>query len=316
MKQEVRKYKVSDLKLVQLAENLKNVAVRDLNDLDEYGVTSETLNELQRAIFSFKETPTDEELSTHIVVATQNRNSEKAIVMQQIRQISERARLKYGETDSRFRKYGVDFLNKQGTDELVRTGRRVERIAHEQLPELSTEGISKEMLDNLGSYNRHLDQLIDSQMDAVKYRDIAIDDRIMAGNSLYAMMITLAAKGKQCWLDLSERKYNDYISTENYINNWQCSDGSIGPYIVVNISATGVSDSTVFTLTNNSSVPLNFFFSQNPTDTTGANQVTISPGNSQSYTATALGYNEETKKTRLNVLNGNALPGNYMVEWL
>ncbi len=316
MKQEVRKYKMSDSRLIQLAENMKNSAVRDLSDLEEHGVSTKTLNDLQSAIFNFSSKPTDEELSNGIVLATQNRNSEKAVVMQHIRQISERARVRYGEFDGRFRKYGVDSLSRQGTDELVRTGRRVQRVATEQLEELSTEGISQEMLDSLGCYNRNLDSLIDSQIDAIKNRDIAIDDRISSGNALYAMMITLAAKGKQCWLDLSERRYNDYIATENYINNWQCTDGDIGPYLVVNISATGVTDATVFTLTNNSSVPLNFFFAQNPTDTSGNSQVTVAPGSSQTYTATALGFDDNTHKTRLNVLNANALPGAYLVEWI
>ena len=53
MKQEVRKYKMSDFKLAELAQKMKNAAVRDLSDLEEYGVSTQTLNSLQSAIFHF-----------------------------------------------------------------------------------------------------------------------------------------------------------------------------------------------------------------------------------------------------------------------
>jgi hypothetical protein len=143
-----------------------------------------------------------------------------------------------------------------------------------------------------------------------------VDNQIASGNTLYAIMITLAAKGKQSWFDLSEKRYTDYIATENYINNWQCNDGKIGPNITINISVTSVIDSTVFKLTNTSIVPLNFFFAENHSDSSNNCMVVIPPGKSQTYIASALGFDENMSKTRLNVSNENALPGSYLIEWI
>jgi hypothetical protein len=314
--EELRRYKMSDAQLVQLADKLRESATRDLTDLADYGVLPATLIAFQAARDAFANSPTDAELSVEMVKATQIRNSEKAVLMQQIRQISERARIKYGETDFRFRKYGVDLLSKQGTDEIVRTARRVQRVAAEQLPELCTEGISQAMLDTLGTLNSNLDSLIDSQIDSIKNRDITVDLRIIAGNALYSMMVTIAAKGILCWLDISEKRYNDYVLTENHTIDGHIIDGKIGSKEVVNASATGVTSGTVFRLTNTGSVSLDFFFAQNPTDTSNPNAISVLPGESQTITSTALGYNEYNNACRLNVFNTTTVYGSYAIEWI
>ncbi len=315
-REELRRYKMSDAQLVQLADNLKKTAARDLEDLSDYGVLPATLIAFQSARDAFFKSPTDEQLSEDMVIATQIQNAEKSELMQQIRQISERARIKYGDTDFRFRKYGVDLLSKQGTDEIVRTGRRVQRVAAEQLQDLCTEGISQATLDTLGILNNNLDALIDQQLDTIKNRDIAVDLRIMAGNSLYSMMVTIAAKGILCWLDISEKRYNDYVLSENHTIDGHTIDGNIASKAVVNASATGISNGTVFRFTNKGHAPLNFFFALNPTDIKSAHSITVLPGDHQTVTANALGYNESTNFTRLNIYNETILNGAYVVEWI
>ncbi len=314
--EELRRYKMSDAQLVQMADNLKKSAIRDLEDLSDFGVLPATLIAFQSARDAFKNSPTDEDLSADMVKAAKIQNAEKAVLMQRIRQISERARIKYGETDFRFRRYGVDLLSKQGTDEIVRTGRRVQRVAAEQLSDLCTEGISQAMLDELGSLNNSLDNLIDSQIDTIKNRDIAVDLRIMSGNALYSMMVTLAAKGILCWLDVSEKWYNDYVLTENHTIDGHILDGLIGSTVVVNASATGVNSGTVFRLSNTGSTPLNFFFAQSPTEISSPCVITIPPGENQTITSTVLGYNENTDTQRLNIYNPTTVYGSYGIEWI
>lgn len=314
-REELRRYKMSDAQLVQLADKLKQCATRDIEDLADYGVLPATLIAFQTARDAFYNSPTDEALSEDVVIATQIQNAEKAVLMQQIRQISERARIKYGDTDYRFRKYGVDLLSKQRTDEIVRTGRRVQKVATEQLPELCTEGISQAMLDTLGVLNNNLDALIDSQLDTIKNRDIAVDLRIMNGNALYSMMVTIAAKGILCWLDISEKRYNDYVLSENHTIDGHVIDGHIAAKGIVNVSATGLSDGNVFRFTNTGSSPLNFYFAVNPTDLTLANAIQIMPGESQTVTSPSIGYNEATNTTRLIVNNAGIFQGSYVIEW-
>lgn len=314
-REEQRRYKMSDAQLVVLADKLKQCATRDLEDLAEFGVLPATLIAFQAARDTFYNSPTDEALSEDVAIATQIQNAEKAVLMQQIRQISERARIKYGDSDYRFRKYGVDFLSKQRTDEIVRTGRRVQKVAKEQLPELCTEGISQAMLDTLGVLNNNLDELIDRQLDTIKNRDIAVDLRIMNGNALYSMMVTIAAKGILCWLDISEKRYNDYILSENHTIDGHIIDGHIASKGIVNASATGLSAGTVFRFTNTGSSPLNFYFGVNPIDNNLSNAIEVMPGESHTVTATNIGYNESNNTTRLLVKNPGILESTYAIEW-
>ncbi len=298
MKPEVRKYKMSDSELLFLAENLKRSAVRDLTDLEDKGVTKETLNKLQSAIYDFSAKPTDEELSKQFPEFDLNNNYlYRQYLLPTIRSYTGGANNTSTEHYAGTSESAISEPSKIST--------------RSPLEELSTEGITPEMLEQLGA-----NPAVKMQFEAIKQRDFAVYDRISAGNALFSMMISLAAKGKQHWYELGEKKYNDYNTAENYINNWQCTDGSIGPGSVVNISVTPVSEATVFTLINNGSTPLYFFFAGSPSQHGSPSQVELVPGNSQSFTSCALGYNEDTMKTRLNVYNDNALPGKYLVEWV
>lgn len=312
-REEIRRYRMSDARLIQLTDSVRQSAQRDAAELLNYGVTAATITALEAARDAFADNPTDEELSGDLVIATQAKNAEKLELQRQVRQISDRARIKYGETDGRFRKFGVDMLTRQGDDELIRTAKRVVRVATSLLPDLASEGLTAAMITALGTSADTFDNLVDSQDDAFKNRDIAVDERISLGNALYDLLVNLAAKGKLCWEDVNEAKYNDYILTSGSSSSTQVTEGTVAAQAVVSTSVTGVSAATVLTLRNTGNVPLSFYFAELPTDPTGPSPITIAPAETVSRTATELGYSE--LYNRFNVHNEQEAPSSYRIEW-
>ena len=312
-REEIRRYRMSDARLVQLTDSVRQSAQRDAAELIAYGVTAATITALEAARDAFADNPTDEELSGDLVIATQAKNAEKTELQRQVRQISDRARIKFGEADGRFRKFGVELLTRQGDDELVRTAKRVVRVATGLLPELTSEGLTAIMIAELGASADTFDNLVDAQDEAFKNRDIAVDERISLGNTLYDLLVNLAAKGKLCWEDVNEAKYNDYILTASSSPATQVTEGNVAAQSVVSTSVTGVSTATVLTLRNTGNVPLSFYFAVLPTDPTGPSPITVAPNESVTRNAIELGYSEQA--SRFNVNNEQEAPGSYRIEW-
>lgn len=315
-KEESRNYKMSDANLVQLSDSIHNTANRDITELGDYGVDAGTLTTLMAARDVFSDNPTDEELSADMVIATQNKNAERENLRISIRQIADRARIKYGEQDGKFRKFGVDLLSKQSDNDLVRTGRRVVRAATEYEADLATEGLTPIMITDLSTLTDTFDDLIDLQDAAIKERDVAVDVRIRLGNDLYALLTNLAAKGKLCWQDNNEAKYNDYVITSSSGGSTaEVVSGSVASNEVVNASVTGITDTTTLRLENTGDAMLEFFFASSPTDDNGPMMISVPPHTSESHSAVALGYSEADGRDRFNVFNSDGMPGSYLISW-
>ena len=312
-REEIRRYRMSDAHLIQLADSVRQSAQRDATQLVDYGVSAATITALEAARDAFSDNPTDEELSGDLVIATQAKNANKTEVQRQVRQIADRARIKFGEADGRFRKFGVELLSRQGDDELIRTAKRVVRVATSLLPELTSEGVTAIKIAELGAIANTFDDLVDAQDEAFKNRDIAVDERISLGNNLYDLLVNLAAKGKLCWEDVNEAKYNDYILTSSGSSNSQVTEGAIAAQAIVSTSVTGVSPVTIFTLRNTGAVPLSFYFAELPTDPTGPSPITVAPNESVTRNALELGFSEQY--SRLNVHNEQEAPSSYRIEW-
>lgn len=310
----LRGYKFADSYLPQLADIIKLLLQRDAVALADYGVTPTIITELFAKRNAFADLPTDYMLSGMMMMATQAKNDKHKELEVGIRRIADRVRLKFGEGHGMYTSLGVGLLSRQPSQELVRTGKSVVSICTQFLAELASEGITAPLLAGITTNATELDDLIDAQRVAINNRDLAVFNRITAGNDLYAMIVNLAGKGKSCWHGVNEAKYNDYvIYPSGETSNTQTVEGTVGGTSVVNTSVANVDETTVITLKNTGLAPLHFFFAVNPTDTTGASEVIVAPDETLSRTGAQLGYNPQAN--RFNIYNPDAQAGSYTVEW-
>jgi hypothetical protein len=113
-----------------------------------------------------------------------------------------------------YNSFGFGELANLSDDELYRTAKRVVRIATSLLSELSSEGLTIDILSNITQQAINLDIAIDAVGEAEEKRDLQTQDRITKGNALYIEMVKLAGIGKSLNEFSNEAKYNDYVLIE------------------------------------------------------------------------------------------------------
>ena len=319
MKQRIRTrdYKMGDATLIQLADDFKSSATRDLTELASYGLSVAKLTTFQTLRDTFSDMPTDMELMGALMYCTQQKNDARNLVLEDIRQVTGRARMVYKETDGRYRSFGVEDLSNQTDNELVRTAKRVVRMGERFLTELADKGLTQVILDNLSALALDFDTKIDLQGDAIKARDIAVDERIAMGNELYARLVELGEMGKLFWASKNEAKYNDYIiyKTVGGKAPQHVAEGVVVAGSLVSASVSGISADTELTLINDGGVDLQFYFAPSPVDETGAHIVVVPPNGELSVQALSLGFNEVDGSIYLNVRNTNLEAAGYRILW-
>jgi len=311
---EIRHYRITDAELMMLAGDMENTCRRDLEELINYGVDEAYLDSLVTNLQVFKNCPDDCILSARMMQATEDKNLTKTEVMKQVRQVTDRARILWGVRHANFRMFDVALLSKQKDKDLVRIGYRVVEVATAQLADLSGEGLTIDILNELNAIVGVLDTQINIQRTRIIERDIAVDKRIMTGNVVYAMISKLAAKGKLCWQDRSEARYNDYLITNSKGKSGNSTEGIVSAGAIVNVSVTKLKFNTDLILSNKGNVTLSVYFAEEPTDSKTESALDINPGDRITVSALKLGF-RVNKFERLNVCNESGSVGKYKIRW-
>lgn len=312
-----RDYKMSDADLVQLSDIFKVRGERDLTELGRYNLDAPWLLGLSSKRNVFAITESDVALMADITTATQQRNVARILLEDSIRDIMVFVGLVFDKNSGEYRSFGVGSISGLSENDFARTALGVGTRALLYLTELGAKGYSQDLLDEFEALRIDFDNKIEVKKTMVDKRDIAVDNRIRLGNELYAMVVELGEMGKGYWITRNEAKYNDYIiykSSAAQPPQFE-TEGPVPAGSVVNASVSGITASTDITLKNTSDTPLVFFFAQEPTDTVAATMISVALQTQQTLAASAIGYNEATDTTRLNVYNGTPLEGSYSILW-
>lgn len=308
-----RGYSMADPNLTQKTDAMILSAIRDMLLLAAYGVTAPWLQTITDANELFKLCPPDEFWAGAMVNATYNKNQKREEVLTATRQISERARIRFGSENGIFMRFATTALSRQTDNELVRTSRAVALAAALYATELAEEGLTPLMVTDYTALVANFDALIDVQRQSITERDIAVQDRISKGNAVYALLTKLSSRGKLCFQESSEAHYNDYLIYTGSHKEQSIIVGDVAGGFVVNTSVHDATAGTVITMKNTGTVPLTFFYALNPIDITGPMPRTLAPNQEVSETAANLGFSEQLQ--RLNVYNNMPETGSYRIEW-
>lgn len=207
----VRDYGFSDGELKQYADETISSIERDVVEFSERGVTPTRLNTLRQKLNIFDELPTDEILEGIKIDATQDKDTARTNAEIAARSIFVMAENKFGTNSGKYKQFGDAAISRQSDNQFYRTLKTIKTSADKFLLDLAEEGLTQEMIDNLAKLTAFFDKAIDDQNTAIKSRDIATEERIEAGNALYADLVKVCNTGKDIWYNKNEAKYNDYV---------------------------------------------------------------------------------------------------------
>ncbi|MBM3436158.1 MAG: carboxypeptidase regulatory-like domain-containing protein [Bacteroidetes bacterium] len=211
MKTVVRIYTFTDAWLIQLADGILVLIVRDGGELTPRGVTAAKKDNLQALRDAFAGTKPDDYYIAIVTIKTEEKDAARSALTKAIRTIFVAAENVFGTDNGHYRSFGDAALSKLSDEEMIRNSRLAISTAGENLAKLADEGITQAILDEAKTLADNFDKAVDSQLTAQRDRDLATEDRIVKGNNLYKAIVKICNTGKDIWYETNESKYNDYV---------------------------------------------------------------------------------------------------------
>jgi len=214
-----RQYNFPDADLyLQCVERIK-YAKRDIQQFESYGYDLERLRKFKAMCDKFRELPDDDELVGDQMVTTEKKYQAAEELKAAIRSLMTRVAMKYSNRSGRYRKFGTAKMGDMTDAQLVFCGRRVVRVARQQIDFLAETGLNERVISRVVKATQAFEKSVNIQQDKVADRDISVERRVEQGNKLYNELITLSNIGKDIWAEKDPVKYENYCIYES--NNEQ-----------------------------------------------------------------------------------------------
>ena len=214
-----RKHNFPDADLyLQCVERIR-YAHRDAKYFEQYGYDLERLKRFSNLCEGFKELPGDDELVGDQMLMTDKKYDAAEKLKSAIRSLMTRVAMKYDNKTGRYRKFGTAKLGDMTDAQLIFCGRRVVRVARQQIDFLADVGVNENILQRISEACKDFETAVNIQQDRVSDRDIAVERRIEMGNKLYDEFVVLCDIGKDIWAERDPLKYEQYAIYES--NNEQ-----------------------------------------------------------------------------------------------
>ena len=207
----VRIYNFTDAWLIQLADSLLLLIVRDGAELLKRGVSELKKATLQELRDQFSATKPDDYYLALAAIETENKDAARDTLAIALRTIYVAAENVYETGTAHYEAFGNPALTRLTDEELIRNSHMAVGTARKFLTQLADEGINEAYLVSTEALTDNFDRAVDVQREAQQARDLATEDRILKGNALYKMIVKICNSGKDAWAPVNESKYNDYI---------------------------------------------------------------------------------------------------------
>ncbi len=214
-----RQYNFPDADLyLQCMERIR-YAHRDLAHFKQYSYDGERLKRFLFLCDKFKNLPDDDELLGDQMVTTDKKYAAAEALKTAIRSLMTRVAMKYSNRSGKYRKFGTAKLGDMTDAQLLFCGRRVARVARQQIDFLEDVGVNENVIKRVTDACKDFETALNIQQDKVADRDISVERRIEQGNKLYQELIVLCNIGKDIWAEKDPVRYENYTIYES--NNEQ-----------------------------------------------------------------------------------------------
>lgn len=210
-----RNYSLTDGELATFVSNFIGILNRDLDDLSTFGLNEDKINDLKNKGDDFEMLPSDEYAAGMQAIATENKNNLLSILKDKTYQMAWRVEAKWGINSTQYKMLGVTGLHNQPEDTILRLSRNVSRCMEMFLSDLEEFGLTQDIIDDYNVNINDVEVAKNNQNDAMIQRDAATQERIVAGNELYKIVVSYCEIGKRLYAKTNPAKYNDYIIYTN-----------------------------------------------------------------------------------------------------
>ncbi len=214
-----RMYNVPDAELyVQCMERIR-YAFRDIDRFVGYSYDQDRLRAFGALCERFNAMPDDDEMVGDQMLMTEKKDTASERLKTAIRSLMTRVEMKYNNRSGRYRKFGTAKMGDMSDAQLLFCGRRVVRVARQQMDFLEETGLNETIIQRVTDACKDFELSMNIQQDRIADRDIAVENRTEQGNKMYLELVVLCNIGKDIWADTDPVKYENYCIYES--NNHQ-----------------------------------------------------------------------------------------------
>lgn len=206
-----RNYTMSNAELCMICSNLISVLNRDLTEMAVFGVTTTTISSFKAKGDAFEVFPTDDFMLGDVMIATEAKNAKAEEVKEAIRQMAARVEAKWGTNSGQNKKLGAASMYNATDKTLLGVARSVHLSMTSFLADLSSFGLTQQILDNFEDLNESFENAINACSEAIMARSNKTKERTEKGNELYDLVATYCNFGKILYERANPTKYKDYV---------------------------------------------------------------------------------------------------------
>lgn len=205
------KFNMSYGQVLQLADDVKLLAERDSNELKNYGVNKDYLTKFAERIEAFRNKESDAFYEGTVTGFTRDKNTVRGRLHETLSSIMVRIKNLYGQQSPEYNRFQYADSGQLSDSDYVRMIRNASKVAEVYLPLLETKGFTQDDLDKFNDSIDEFDGLLDQKFSAERARNIATQDRVLAANAMYDMVVEICDYGKDYFYSRDTSKYEDYV---------------------------------------------------------------------------------------------------------
>ena len=210
-----RQYNFPDADLYLLCMERIRDAHRDLTYFEQYGYSLDRLKGFKALCDQLHTLPDDDELVGEQMLMTEKKDAASEKLKTAVRSLMTRVAMKYNTRSGRYRKFGTAKMGDMTDAQLLFCGRRVVRVARQQIDFLAEVGVNETQIQRVVDAHQEFENALNIQQDKIADRDISVERRIEQGNKLYMELIVLCNIGKDIWAEKDPSKYESYTIYES-----------------------------------------------------------------------------------------------------
>jgi ribosomal protein L17 len=210
-----RQYNFPDADLYLLCMERIRDAHRDLTYFEQYGYSLDRLKGFKALCDQLHTLPDDDELVGEQMLMTEKKDTASEKLKTAVRSLMTRVAMKYNNRSGRYRKFGTAKMGDMTDAQLLFCGRRVVRVARQQIDFLAEVGVNETQIQRVVDAHQEFENALNIQQDKIADRDISVERRIEQGNKLYMELIVLCNIGKDIWAEKDPSKYESYTIYES-----------------------------------------------------------------------------------------------------
>jgi hypothetical protein len=210
-----RMFNIPDADLyVRCMDAMRN-AHRDQTFFLQFNYGIDRLKGFKALCDQFRNLTDDDESVGDQMITTEKKNVATDKLRAAIRSVMTRVAMKFHDKTGRYRKFGTSKLGDMSDPQLLFCGRRVVRVARQQIDFLGETGLNENIIQRVVDACSEFENALNIQQDKVHERDIAVEKRMEIGNRIYTELVILCDIGKDIWAEKDRVKYEQYCLYES-----------------------------------------------------------------------------------------------------